>query len=61
MARDCVVGTEEMSKWTRGVELALQMPFGSLATRDAHLVTAVRKDLNTFQEYLGIESDGSKI
>lgn len=58
MARNCEVNIEEMSKWTRGVELALQMPFGSLATRDAHLVTAVRKDLNTFQEYLGLEKNG---
>jgi len=39
------------SEWTRGVELALQLPFGSLSTRDAHIVARVRKDIATFKEY----------
>jgi len=32
MARNCTVNLEEQARWTRGVELALQMPFGSLTT-----------------------------
>jgi len=39
------------SEWTGGVELVLGLPFGSLPTRDAHIVVRVRKDLLNFKEY----------
>ena len=52
MARNGIGSLREECIWTRGIESICGMVKNTLPTKDAHVIAAIRTDVNDYEVYL---------